>query len=59
MEDTLRVIHSNNNQLFEQRLNPYCNGRYSTSLSIRVNEAWHNVLILIVMEDTLREFRRG
>ena len=55
MEDTLRGTML---QICDQdnRLNPCCNGRYSQSLIELVGEApIVMVLILVVMEDTLRE----
>ena len=54
MEDTLRVSLSNI-QSAEVSLNPCFNGRYSQrddDASFAVN---HFVLILVLMEDTLRE----
>ena len=58
MEDTLRVLEKTGSKNFDG-LNPYYNGRYSPSnwksaFQFKISM----VLILIIMEDTLREQRR-
>ena len=35
-------------------LNPYCNGRYSQSKNMKAIRKYYTVLILVLMEDTLR-----
>ena len=43
-----------------RRLNPYYNGRYSTSTrSKRFKQDFWRVLILIIMEDTLRVIKKA
>ena len=53
MEDTLRVAFCTLNQILDS-LNPCFNGRYSQRESGQVNESINSVLILVLMEDTLR-----
>ena len=54
MEDTLREVTSAKTQTLKS-LNPCFNGRYSQSaMSVGVASK-ENVLILVLMEDTLRE----
>ena len=53
MEDTLRVrVVSERNLL--RGLNPCSNGRYSQSMQLTKNFAYTLILILVLMEDTLR-----
>ena len=54
MEDTLRAM-SLGVATKENSLNPCFNGRYSQSLKIDATGATVRVLILVLMEDTLRE----
>ena len=56
MEDTLRVLFVIIHVTVMTSLNPYYNGRYSPSTRIidDIDEAI-KVLILIIMEDTLRD----
>ena len=54
MEDTLRETQKLKT-LIRQRLNPCFNGRYSQSNRILYYKKIHTVLILVLMEDTLRE----
>ena len=56
MEDTLRAYHLLRLTLTQPCLNPCFNGRYSQS-SISATYDCYNlkVLILVLMEDTLRE----
>ena len=53
MEDTLRVAFCTLNQILDS-LNPCFNGRYSQRELGQVNESIISVLILVLMEDTLR-----
>ena len=57
MEDTLRVLKAEKGYLFTYCLNPYSNGRYSTRYNKQCVEIAGQVLILILMEDTLRAKR--
>ena len=55
MEDTLRAL---NKELFEAEelcLNPCSNGRYSQSKKKFGSKIQKTVLILVLMEDTLRD----
>ena len=55
MEDTLRVLPNGADNDIDKGLNPYYNGRYSTREAEDLwNELIEKVLILIIMEDTLR-----
>ena len=54
MEDTLRGFATTNMTHHNVSLNPYYNGRYSTSKSINLIIYVMKVLILIIMEYTLR-----
>ena len=54
MEDTLRVHEDNEDDELES-LNPCFNGRYSQSGSFVNTTGDYTVLILVLMEDTLRE----
>ena len=56
MEDTLRGSVSKVVYYITRRLNPCCNGRYSQSQRLHSNEQRGEVLILVLMEDSLREF---
>ena len=58
MEDTLRVKEEIEKGKITSRLNPCFNGRYSQRLQRKVKVQAFNVLILVLMEDTLREFLR-
>ena len=55
MEDTLRVLQTLQTIYVSQGLNPCFNGRYSQSLETWVKKEDTAVLILVLMEDTLRE----
>ena len=56
MEDTLRVEVSGQKNPLGSCLNPYSNGRYSERAAVATPKAEVVVvLILILMEDTLRE----
>ncbi len=56
MEDTLRAEFVEKIPRSELCLNPYSNGRYSTSsINLLYENTVDPVLILILMEDTLRE----
>ena|GEM_PF-1399333 len=55
MEDTLRVIGPASVNTDTKRLNPCFNGRYSQSDYIIIPNGNFSVLILVLMEDTLRE----
>ena len=54
MEDTLRVNAMNNFSVTGYSLNPCFNGRYSQSTGYICKDAEVKVLILVLMEDTLR-----
>ena len=54
MEDTLGVASATALIWFRMSLNPYCNGRYSWSEAQRPYNGLLLVLILVLMEDTLR-----
>ena len=54
MEDTLRVLTKNWRKNHGKSLNPCFNGRYSQSPKFFENEDDVDVLILVLMEDTLR-----
>ena len=57
MEDTLRVDETLENSEFSG-LNPCFNGRYSQSGKIvELTEKKPRVLILVLMEDTLRDYQ--
>ena len=56
MEDTLRVIFAQREVMIPECLNPCSNGRYSQSKVKNVNVVPQEVLILVLMEDTLRVF---
>ena len=55
MEDTLRAQYGASVQFTMQGLNPCFNGRYSQSPIQIQNKIGELVLILVLMEDTLRE----
>ena len=55
MEDTLGDVDPNEVYLTIDRLNPCSNGRYSQSVTIYPITFVENVLILVLMEDTLRD----
>ena len=57
MEDTLRV-NSSLPLPMVSCLNPCCNGRYSQSAQALWYREPDTVLILVLMEDTLREYRK-
>ena len=57
MEDTLRGVQSRD-ELSKISLNPCFNGRYSQSAAIPMLAAGLAVLILVLMEDTLRACHR-
>ena len=54
MEDTLRDFNESNNVTRAHCLNPCFNGRYSQSVWISPYRIYPMVLILVLMEDTLR-----
>ena len=55
MEDTLRAAQQAAEALASACLNPYYNGRYSPSHVVsNAQDSVYGVLILIIMEDTLR-----
>ena len=54
MEDTLRGQRCLQASTLIAGLNPCCNGRYSQSVASKENRNGVKVLILVVMEDTLR-----
>ena len=54
MEDTLRATLAGTPKV-GKCLNPCFNGRYSQSICLIVNQQYVMVLILVLMEDTLRE----
>ena len=54
MEDTLREKFGSKIQKPIKGLNPCFNGRYSQSLSLETWVKKDDVLILVLMEDTLR-----
>ena len=54
MEDTLRVKAGILNMVQSYSLNPCFNGRYSQRKKVRVEDPKNLVLILVLMEDTLR-----
>ncbi len=54
MEDTLRVDDERIVKVITNSLNPCCNGRYSQSVIVGSEDKPKSVLILVVMEDTLR-----
>ena len=54
MEDTLREAELRRQKSVTGCLNPCFNGRYSQSTRRRVSEKVPEVLILVLMEDTLR-----
>ena len=59
MEDALRAIEIVFNSLAMKSLNPYSDGRYSKRCARRsVGESVEQVLILILMEDTLRDMQQ-
>ena len=56
MEDTLRDLKNRSN-FGSLSLNPCFNGRYSQrSVEMDYSKDWHFVLILVLMEDTLRDY---
>ena len=55
MEDTLRVSSNYFKKIRLIRLNPCFNGRYSQSKRFQRKASVCSVLILVLMEDTLRE----
>ena len=57
MEDTLRVLFLIVRKWRSLRLNPCFNGRYSLSITIACIRSSALVLILVLMEDTLRAHR--
>ncbi len=59
MEDTLRANKTVCEEWTKRRLNPCFNGRYSQSLLKVENQVARNVLILVLMEDTLRDSRHS
>ena len=54
MEDTLRAQRLKNNMSFQKGLNPCFNGRHSQRAFTEWYIAKGEVLILVLMEDTLR-----
>ena len=54
MEDTLRAELGTYKTIAMSSLNPCFNGRYSQSASTTPNPVTKGVLILVLMEDTLR-----
>ena len=56
MEDTLRGIKKSSGRRSKNRLNPCFNGRYSQSYIRLCLTLDKPVLILVLMEDTLRDF---
>ena len=56
MEDTLRGSTQEQLQQKSSSLNPCFNGRYSQSAEARLTVGEELVLILVLMEDTLRVF---
>ena len=56
MEDTLRVKEEIEKGKITSRLNPCSNGRYSQSKEYENKQIFLQVLILVLMEDTLRVF---
>ena len=58
MEDTLRVQVFSVKRI-ESRLNPCFNGRYSQSGPTDLGVVTFDVLILVLMEDTLRGERKS
>ena len=54
MEDTLRALNIKSWELHERGLNPCFNGRYSQSCTLTLSVSDAPVLILVLMEDTLR-----
>ena len=54
MEDTLRVLWRQLTVSESHCLNPCFNGRYSQSLKFTIMNKFGKVLILVLMEDTLR-----
>ena len=56
MEDALRVCHSMTKYIREQSLNPCSNGRCSARIVENLTDLGITVLILVLMEDALREF---
>ena len=55
MEDTLRVAFTDQQGTAWTGLNPCFNGRYSQRWRTRIMKRLLRVLILVLMEDTLRE----
>ena len=58
MEDTLRELLKKGKEVTVEGLNPCFNGRYSQSKHAFLNPLMPFVLILVLMEDTLRAFER-
>ena len=56
MEDTLRGLVISRNPYSAQGLNPCFNGRYSQRQIKLWQKSYYIVLILVLMEDTLREW---
>ena len=58
MEDTLRVLYTSLHKYIQVCLNPCFNGRYSQSIWMpNACPKFNDVLILVLMEDTLRVSR--
>ena len=55
MEDTLRDVPGLIDKIKPFSLNPCCNGRYSQRVEFIDKNPGSTVLILVLMEDTLRE----
>ena len=58
MEDTLRAVTNDMEQVDDDGLNPCSNGRYSQSIDSQPTGISDSVLILVLMEDTLRVDKR-
>ena len=58
MEDTLRVVDTKNCNREKFGLNPCFNGRYSQRSYERNEQFFSYVLILVLMEDTLRDIKK-
>ena len=58
MEDTLRTSQVKEIENLDKCLNPCFNGRYSQSLRYSIKKKHLLVLILVLMEDTFREFKK-
>ena len=53
MEDTLGEARLSAGKELDCSLNPCSNGRYSRRLQEEYDKMWEEVLILVLMEDTL------